>query len=210
MAGDIVIIPSSYTADETTLEESNNQFSIKDDGVDTSQIKDDAVTLDKINADIMEKVASTTLTEDTTDISFDGLNLDDNFYIAVLNIKDMGGASMCSLFYNDDTTRTHYDWQRINASSTTLVGQRANYAWICNIIDDCNIVAFITGLKDVSHPTALTIGNLSGLDNIIQIQLNSTIWRTINATVTKFTFHAGDGQSNFKAGSIFTLYKIPK
>jgi len=37
-----------YTADNVTLQVSNNQFSIKNAGVDTTQIKDGAVTSDKI------------------------------------------------------------------------------------------------------------------------------------------------------------------
>ena len=37
-----------YTADNVTLQMSNNQFSIKTSGVDTTQIKDSAVTADKI------------------------------------------------------------------------------------------------------------------------------------------------------------------
>lgn len=42
-------LAQTYTADETTLTLDNNQFSVKDGGIDTTQLNDDSVNLDKID-----------------------------------------------------------------------------------------------------------------------------------------------------------------
>ena len=49
----------TYTADNTTLQVSNNQFSIKNSGVDTTQLKDGAVTSDKIASAVKNSWLST-------------------------------------------------------------------------------------------------------------------------------------------------------
>lgn len=50
---------TTYTADNTTLQLSNGQFSIKNTGVDTAQLKDGAVTSDKIASAVKNSWLST-------------------------------------------------------------------------------------------------------------------------------------------------------
>ena len=74
---EITDFPTIPTTDESTLTTSNDTYSIKDSGVDTTQIKDDAVSFAKLDSsEITTVTASVTYANNTTEtfnlIVYDG------------------------------------------------------------------------------------------------------------------------------------------
>jgi hypothetical protein len=204
-------IPQTYTADETTLAKTGNQFAVKALGIDTAQLKASGVTIAKLATDVLngnvgkrKLVQTQTLAATATSIDFSGLNGNaDGNYTLVANLIAAQTADV-SLYVNNATTATDYYSQTLKASSTTLSGARANNA-IIEAVSAGNNVNFITAKCFLNNGYFIAL-----CDQVVATsgiyQNHTSIAKTAQiANITQLTLTASTGNT-FGIGSVFSLY----
>lgn len=202
-------IPSTYTADESTLTKSANQFSVKALGVGTAQLANASVTQAKLsNINHLQLVSSQTLGANATTVDFSSLdfNTDGEYFFEAYIINT--AANSVRLYVNNDTTDANYSTENFTAVSTTLAGSTSAAPIAATTQGGATSKWWLRGrafLVDgyFSFESESNRGhNSNGYEKHTGHKSSASV-----ANITQLTFsHAS--ANGFGTGSIFKIYKI--
>jgi len=157
-----------------------------------------------------ELIGDVTVGSNTTQVDFTGLNIgkDDELLLVSEYLNGSVGASI-ALYVNDNITATNYCIQRIEASSTSVSGVRANASIITNTNAlNSRHTAFskikLANIGYVVWQSGITMS--SGSSNVALYDVGGTSQFTASS-ITKVSL-VNQTTNNILSGSRFQLYKL--
>lgn len=143
-----------------------------------------------------------------TTLSISGLDL--GAYRAFLIFYSLdnatGSASNVSVYYNSDTTATHYYTQILTGNNTTVSGSRTNSGFAIGLTANETSTGNGYIQKDLDGKPRLTLNINRGAPSSIIIQPAVHVW-TSNSNVTDITLSASVANS-LAIGSVLAVYGV--
>jgi hypothetical protein len=177
--------------------------------VGTAEIEADAVTLAKINVDMLHSVHDETLSAAATTHSITGLDIDtDGQYFFIFQIENNAGAAIVvRMNFNTDTTAANYYTQNMLANNTAVSGARANSDQITGSLAAGADLTYSGVIQRVSSGNINAEGNLALNAPSSWVSGRWSIVTTGTAANLTSIEIVSDTANGLKIGSRFRVFK---